>query len=108
MTKAEERALEAYPTQDMYSSLLDGSNRLKREVFTKGYEQAEKDIGWHSVKDRQPYESNWYITCIEDFGHATSIGISFYDTNKQNWFDDNIGGEEENVDYWMEIPQLQK
>jgi len=44
MTRAEERALEAYPTQDMYSSLLDGSNRLKREVFINGYEQAEKDI----------------------------------------------------------------
>lgn len=44
MTRAEERALEAYPTQDMYSSLLDGSNRLKREVFIKGYSQAEKDI----------------------------------------------------------------
>lgn len=41
--RAEEAALKAYPTQDMYSSLLDGSNRLKREVFIKGYELAEKD-----------------------------------------------------------------
>ena len=42
--RAEQRALEAYPTQDMYSSYIDGSNRLKREVFIKGYEQAWKDI----------------------------------------------------------------
>jgi len=41
--RAEEAALKAYPTQDMYSSLLDGSNRLKREVFIQGYERAEKD-----------------------------------------------------------------
>jgi hypothetical protein len=52
MTRAEERALEAYPTQDMYSSLLDGSNRLKREVFINGYEQAEKDLAltWEDIK----------------------------------------------------------
>lgn len=52
MTRAEERALEAYPTQDMYSSLLDGSNRLKREVFINGYEQAEKDLAltWKLIK----------------------------------------------------------
>lgn len=43
MTKAEERAKEKYPEQDMYSAMLDGSNRLKREVYVEGYEQAEKD-----------------------------------------------------------------
>lgn len=50
--RAEERALEAYPTQDMYSSLLDGSNRLKREVFIKGYSQAEKDLAltWEDMR----------------------------------------------------------
>lgn len=41
--RVEEAALEAYPIQDMYSSLLDGSNKLKRDVFIKGYEQGQKE-----------------------------------------------------------------
>ena len=44
MTRAEQRALEAYPKQDKYSEYIDGSNALKRDVFIQGYEQAEKDL----------------------------------------------------------------
>jgi hypothetical protein len=44
MTKAEERAMEAYPD---YRSMDGGyvTQRKKRESFIKGYHQAEKDLG---------------------------------------------------------------
>ena len=52
MTKAEEAALKEYPKQNMYEALLDGSNGLRREVFIKGYEQAEQDLAltWEDVR----------------------------------------------------------
>ena len=36
----------------MYEALFDGSNRLRREVFIKGYEQAEQDLAltWEDMK----------------------------------------------------------
>lgn len=88
----------------MYSSLLDGSNRLKREVFIKGYELAEKDLGWISVKDRLPEESGFYITCVNQAGVAQCVGITLF--NGKYWEDDDDS--EERVDYWMPIPKLPK
>ena len=49
MTKAEERALEAYPKLSVASVCLDGTspvdlNTGARKRFVEGYEAAEKDI----------------------------------------------------------------
>ena len=50
MSKAEERAIEAYPPQMEYNSMVAISignkidtNEPKRRLFIQGYEQAEKD-----------------------------------------------------------------
>ena len=59
MSKAEERALEAYPNveqpvwDESYPKTLF-VRHTERNAFIKGYEQAEKDLGWISVKDRLP------------------------------------------------------
>lgn len=42
MTKAEERALEAYPPVKQPFQITSSKDR--RNIFIKGYEQAEKDI----------------------------------------------------------------
>lgn len=104
MSKAEQRALEAYLTQDMYSSLLDGSNRLKREVFINGYEQAEKDLGWISVKDRLPEVGHFVLTCVDDSGTPQSVGMALL-LKDGTWWD---GDMKVYVDYWMEVPKLKK
>lgn len=105
MTKAEERALEAYPEQDMYSSLIDGSNRLKREVFIKGYEQAEKDLGLHPSTEHPPVDEEVIVLLGRydgfpqiAFGHIVDQSIAI---DYNGW---NIPG----VKYWMPRPKLPK
>lgn len=57
MSKAEERALEAYPPKlvtysDLFGEETLDDNGLKRAVFIEGYHQAEKDLEltWEDVK----------------------------------------------------------
>ena len=54
MSKAEERALEAYPI-NIQATQLYGDwdiNKTERNGFAKGYEQAEKDLAltWEDIK----------------------------------------------------------
>ena len=49
MSKAEERALEAYPPKlvaysDLFGEETLDDNGLKRAIFIEGYQQAEKDL----------------------------------------------------------------
>ena len=49
MSKAEEKALEAYPPKlvtysDLFGEETLDDNGLKRTVFIEGYKQAEKDV----------------------------------------------------------------
>ena len=50
MTKAEQRALEAYPVHKIGDQTSDYGewdiNRIERRSFQEGYEQAEKDISF--------------------------------------------------------------
>lgn len=107
MTKAEEKALEAYP------ELLSGScfgplpvdlNKACREKYKEGYEQAEKDLGWISVKDRLPEEGHFVLTCVSDNGTPQCVGMALL-LNDGTWWD---GDMKVNVDYWMEVPKLKE
>ena len=70
MTKAQEKALEAYPVvfRSNYADNINGleqyleddnRNNLCRKVFEEGYEQAEKDLDIQSVK--REWWNNGYI-----------------------------------------------
>lgn len=52
MNKAEERALEAYPT-DKPNIICKASQKILQEVYQEGYEQAEKDLEltWEEIAD---------------------------------------------------------
>lgn len=55
MTKAEERALEAYPVKQSYNDYYgdyEDVNIVERISFQEGYEQAEKDLKltWEDVQ----------------------------------------------------------
>ena len=115
MTRAEERSLEAYPvqmTQLVYKELIDAyacserteidTNLYLRKIFQDGYEQAEKDLGWISVKDRLPEEGHFVLTCVDDTGTPQCVGIALL-LKDGTWWD---GDMEVCVDYWMEVPKL--
>ena len=64
MTKAEQAALKAYPISTSYLSESNGDgdrNHPRRLAFIEGYNQAEKDLGWISVKDRLPEKGHFVL-----------------------------------------------
>ena len=105
MTKAEERALEAYPQPKELGrvGVIDWLKEYRRG-FIKGYEQAEKDLGWISVNNRLPEKDGWYFTCVEMSGIPQCLGLSHFETYSGQWDDDDDSIEL--VDYWMEKPKL--
>lgn len=107
MTRAECAAEKAYPPQVVKT--LPGEfdcNAYARLLFWRGYQQAEKDLGWISVKDRLPEKDGWYFTCVEISGIPQCVGLSHFEMYSGQWDDDDDSIEL--VDYWMEIPALPK
>lgn len=101
MTRAEQRALEAYPHYTAEN--LDDVIKAKK-FFAKGYEQAEKDLGWISVNDRLPEVGHFVLTCVSDTGAPQCVGMAIL-LNDGTWWD---GDMKVRVDYWMEVPKLKK
>ena len=115
LTKAEQRALESYPVEMHplnYQDLIDqfggkteiDVNTYPRCLFQQGYEQAEKDLGWISVKDRLPEKDHFVLTCVDDYGHPQSVGMAML-LEDGTWWDGDI---KVYVDYWMEVPQIKE
>lgn len=111
--RAEERALEAYPQNEIIVyGPLPGANEpnriddnLKYRIgYIEGYEQAEKDLGWISVKDRLPEVGHFVLTCVDDSGTPQSVGMALL-LKDGTWWD---GDMKVYVDYWMEVPKLKK
>lgn len=105
MTRAEERALEAYPDKEINGiAMLFGE---QRRLFQEGYEQAEKDLGWISVKDRLPDTTEYVFTCVKMNGVPQCVGLHYYRDGK--WWE---GYEKEDtfgsVEYWMPIPKFKE
>ena len=113
MSKAEERALEAYPVKkewvgNQYGAYgdINSNSRLK---FQQGYEQAEKDLGWHSVDECLPKIDEEVIVLVDNihgkaveganyicFGHIVDKNIA---VDYNGW---NIPG----VKFWMPCPKI--
>lgn len=112
--RAEEAALKAYPNveqpvwDESYPKILF-VRHTERDAFIKGYEQAEKDLGWHSVKDSLPPMDEEVIVLTDDihgkimpnshricYGHIVDKNIA---VDYDGW---NIPG----VTHWMYLPKL--
>lgn len=123
MTKAEERALEAYndmfhnpekmsvrstiSPEEVAESNFDYKEPFKAfflDVYQQGYERAEKDLGWISVKDRLPEEGHFVLTCVSDTGTPQCVGMALL-LEDGTWWD---GDMKVCVDYWMEVPKLRE
>lgn len=79
-------------------------NEAKRNIFIEGYLEAEKDLGWISVKDRLPEEGHFVLTCVSDTGTPQCVGMALL-LKDGTWWD---GDMKVCVDYWMEVPKFNK
>lgn len=115
MSKAEEAALEKFPVKIIkisYQDLINifggkgfvDSNSIPRLYFQQGYEQAEKDLGWISVKDRLPKIGHLVLTCVSYTGTLQYVKMALL-LEDNIWWD---GDTKVCVDYWMEIPKLKE
>lgn len=115
MTRTEEASLRAYPVrEDFYrkdgilrSEPLD-LNLEKRGFYRQGYEQAEKDLGWHSVDECLPEVDEEVIVLTDNLGTAPIYKIAFgHIVNKERCVDYN-GWNIPGVKYWMPCPTIPK
>lgn len=106
--------MEAYPdsTRDKLGILTFlGYSQPYRDCFIGGYEQAEQDLGWHSVEESLPpmdeevivlsnIVNGHYISSARriSFGHIVNKEIC---VDYDGW---NIPG----VKYWMPCPKLEE
>ena len=103
MKRAEE-AIEAY-----YGNIPDDADKV--EAAKHFYEQAEKDLGWHSVKESLPPIDDEVIVLTDDihgkivpgahricYGHIVDKNIA---VDYDGW---NIPG----VTHWMPCPKLEE
>lgn len=107
MTRAEEKALERYPQEDRMGIAI-----AERSGFICGYEQAEKDLGWHSVNESLPPMDEDVIVLTDiitkgglnvgfgriAFGHIVDKSVAI---DYNGW---NIPG----VKFWMPMPRYQR
>lgn len=104
--RAEQRGLEAFPGQFIHD----------RCVFKFGYEQAEKDLGWHSVEECLPETGEEVIVLIDAlnfhlfyriaFGHIVNEKETVDIDGKQYKPESHKGWNIPGVKFWMPMPKL--
>lgn len=119
MTRAEAASLKAYPStyttvkrhaKRVQSELVD-THKPVRAIFQQGYEQAEKDLGWHPSTKHPPVDED--VIVLADiitkeglnvgfariaFGHIVDKSVAI---DYNGW---NIPG----VRLWMPCPEIPK
>lgn len=113
MTKAEQAALEAFPVKMVnvpigYEGSVFDFNALCRYIFQEGYEQAEKDLGWHSVDESLPPMDEEVIVLTDEFGNAPVYEIAVGHTVDKNKVTDFDGWNIPGVKFWMPMPEIPK
>lgn len=133
--RAEKAALKAYPvkmTPLVYQDLIDqfggkteiDVNTYPRCLFQEGYEQAEKDLGWHSVDESLPPIDEEVIVLTDEMHGkklycACHIGFA-HRPNPEGWDGKDIftgkithhdvvtydGWNLPGVKYWMPCPKI--
>lgn len=111
MTRAEERAIDAWAIYEYREHPKGLYHTCFVDGYKEGYEQAEKDLGWISVKEKLPGPSEWVVACVEVDGICTCLALATYNEETKEWHTDSWeDGEQEvyNPDYWMPIPTKAK
>ena len=130
MKRSEQAALKAYPEKDALNKKGTGHydpNYPRRKAYQQGYEQAEKELGWHSVKESLPPVDEEVIV-LTDILSENSMSIGFgkiafgHRPNPKGWDGKGIatgkvthydvvtydGWNVPGVKYWMPFPKKPK
>ena len=116
----EEAAIKEYP--DYWKCYPFETNKEARAAFIKGYEQAEQDLGWHSVEESLPEIDEEVIVLTTDLvGEPIYYRISFGHRIKNTVFKVRIGSKTSKitpknfngwnipgVKFWMPMPKIPK
>lgn len=105
MTKAEQRALKAYPDQS-HDLLHTPSWRYERNIYVKGYEQAEKDLGWHSVEESLPKIDEEVVVLRDEHGTAPIYKVGVGHIVDRRYAMDFNGWNTPGVKFWMRFPKI--
>lgn len=112
MTKAEEKALELFPVEMELVPLPDGDtieedvNRWKRKFAKIGYEQAEKDLGWHSVDECLPEMDEEVIVLRDEYGTAPIYNVGVGHIVDRRYAMDFNGWNTPGVKFWIRFPKI--
>ncbi len=123
--RAEEFATEQYPEKWEFNKKATGQydTRLpRRKACIKGYEQAEKDLGWHSVEESLPPVDEEVIVLTdiiaEDsikiglgricFAHIVNLDLTVDIDGKPYKVVSHNGWNVPGVKFWMPMPKLPK
>lgn len=114
--RAEEAALKAYPIKgdwvgNQYGEWDNDINRPKRNTFLQGYEQAEKDLGWHSVDESLPPIDEEVIVLLGEWNEVSIeplYRIAFGHVVNKKYCEDFNGWNIPGVRYWMPMPEIPK
>ena len=128
MTRAEKAGLEAFPENIQYSTVYDCQYdvaQIERRKFIMGYEQAEKDLGWHSVDESLPPIDEEVIVLADILvKDGTKVGFGricyAHRPNPEGWDGKDIftgkithhdvvtydGWNIPGVKYWMHCPKI--
>lgn len=107
--RAEQRGLEALPPR--WRKTKDGKGKVDsalpvRKFYIRAYEQAEKDLGWHSVDECLPPVGEEMIVLADRLNLGSLFAIAFghiVDKEKAvNYNGWNIPG----VKFWMPMPKI--
>ena len=110
MNRAEQAAMHAYPYETGVKGLICEQSR---GIFIKGYEQAEKDLGWHTVKESLPPMDEEVIV-LTDFTNGKYIKdshrICFGHIVDPKYCDalENDGWNIPCITHWMYLPELKE
>lgn len=113
--RAEEATLKAYPYQRA-THFPDGfqefdRNSVPRTLFREGYEQAEKDLGWHSVEESLPPIDEEVIVLLSEWNEVNIeplYRIAFGHVVNKEYCEDFNGWNIPGVSFWMPMPEIPK
>lgn len=124
--RAKEAALKVFPVLFSERNGLDYTFQDRRNAFEKGYEQAEIDLGWHSVKESLPPIDEEVIVLTDDINGKIIPGSHMicygHRPNPKGWDGKNIGTGKvthytpktydgwniPGVTHWMYCPKLEE
>lgn len=82
-----------------------------KHSYIKGYEQAEKDLGWHSVDESLPPMDEEVIVLLGEWNEVRIeplYRIAFGHIVNKEYCEDFSGWNIPGVRYWMPMPEIPK